>query len=228
MELNVDEVLKKAHEYDVTLTGFLCAVMMQALQNLQKEKVPNVKKRKAIRVMVPVNLRKMFGSKTLRNFIMYITPEIMPKLGEYDFREICSIVKAKMSLDITPKQMRMKIATNVSTERIMAVRMMPLFIKNLAMRIVFGMVGERTICLSLSNLGAVKLPNEMMDYVDRVDFILGVQATAPHNCGVVSFKDKLYINFIRDIKEPMLEYHFFKVLKELGLDPLVESNAKGR
>lgn len=223
-ELPVRAVLDKAKEYGVSVTNFLCAVLMQALQELQKERVPNPKKRQPIKVLIPVNLRRMFGSQTLRNFALYTTPEILPKLGEYGFEEICEVVRNRMGAEITPKQMSMKIAVNVNSERIMAVRVMPLFIKNIVMKAVFNSVGERKSCLTLSNLGAVKVPETMEPYIERMDFILGVQATAPYNCGVLSFGDTLYINFIRNIREPDLESHFFRVLRDMGLPVQVRSN----
>ena len=223
-KLPVNQVLEKAHEYGVSLTTFLCAAMMQALQNIQKEKVLNPNRRKPIKVLIPVNLRKLFPSQSLRNFVLYTIPEILPKLGEYSFEEICQVIKSKMSTDITAKNMSMMIATNISSERLMAVRVMPLFVKNFVMKAVFDSVGEKKSCLSMSNLGAVKMPKVMMQYVERLDFILGVQATAPYNCGVVSFGDKLYVNFIRNIREAELEYHFFEVLREMGISAEVESN----
>lgn len=225
--LPVKAALDKAHEYGVSLTNFLCAVMMQALQNLQAEKVPLQKKRKPIKVLIPVNLRALFPSKTLRNFAMYTTPELLPRLGEYSFEEICRVIHHCMGADITPKQMSMRIAANVSSERSVIVRVMPLFIKNFVMKAVFDLVGECKSCLSLSNLGNIKLPEPMLPYVKRFDFILGVQAAAPYNCGVLSFGDTLYINFIRNIKESELEYHFCRVLKEMGLPVSVQSNGKG-
>ena len=223
-ELPVQAVLAKAHEYGVSLTNFLCAAMMMAIQNLQRESVPNVRRRKPIKVLIPVNLRRIFPSRTLRNFALYTTPEIDPRLGEYSFEEICKAVKHRMGLDINPKQMSMKIATNVSSERSLAVKVMPLFLKNTVMKAVFNAVGERKSCLSLSNLGAVELPGEMKAYVDRMDFILGIQATAPYNCGVLSFGDTLYVNFIRNIREPELEYHFHCVLRDMGIPVRVQSN----
>ena len=223
-KLPVTEVLKKAHEYDVSLTNFLCAVTMMALQNLQREQVSNRKRRKRIRVLLPVNLRKIFPSRSLRNFALYTTPEIDPRLGDYSFEEICKVVKHRMGLEINPKYMSKMIATNVSSERIFIVKIMPLFIKNAVMKAVFEAVGERKSCLSLSNLGRVQLPEAMMPYVERMDFILGVQATGPHNCGVLSFGDSLYINFIRSIREPDLEAHFFRVLRDMGLTAEVQSN----
>lgn len=223
-KIPVKQVLDKAHEYKVSLTVFLCAAMMQAFQELQKEQLPNVKKRGPIKILLPVNLRSLFESKTLRNFALYTTPEIETRLGEYTFEEICAVVSHHMGTDVTPKQMSKKIATNVSIEKIFAIKIVPLFIKNIVMKAVFDAVGERKSCLSLSNLGAVKLPDEMMPYVTRMELILGTQATGSHNCGVLSFGDTLYINFIRNIRESALEAKFFEVLRDMGISAEVESN----
>lgn len=228
LQLSVKEILDKAHQYGVTATAFLASVMMYSIQELQRSRIPDRKRRKAIRLLIPVNLRSLFPSKTLRNFAMYATPEILPRLGDYSFEEICRIVRHCMGLQITPKRMSMMIAANVSSERILAVKLMPLFIKNFVMRLVFDAVGERKTCLSISNLGAVKLPKEMHPYIDRFDFILGVQATSPYNCGVVSFGDKLNINFIRNVKEAALESQYFQTLQNLGLEVTVQSNQSSR
>lgn len=222
--LPVKDVLEKAHGYGVSLTAFLCAALIMALQNMQQEQVPNVRRRKALKVLIPVNLRRIFPSSTLRNFVLYTRPEIDPRLGRYSFEEICRIVHHRMGMDITPKYMASLIATNVSSERILAVKLLPLFIKNFFMRMVYFSVGERKSCLSMSNLGAVQLPEEMKKYVRRMDFILGVQATTPRNCGVLSYGDSVYMNFIRGIREADLEYHFHKVLQEMGICAEVQSN----
>ena len=226
LRLSAQEVLQKAHEYGVSVTAFLCGIMMMALQSLQEELEPLQKKRKPIKVLLPVNLRPIFGSRTLRNFAMYTTPELLPALGHYTLEEALKIITHHMGAEITPKVMGMKIAANVKSERLMAVRVMPLFIKNFVMKMIFDTVGERKSCLSLSNLGAVRLPEEMMPFVERFDFILGVQAAAPYNCGVLSFKDTLYINFIRNIKQSRLEQHFCKQLQKLGLRVMAESNGR--
>ena len=220
------EVLEKAHGYGVSLTAFLCAALMMALQDMQQEQVPGLRRQKLIRVQVPVNLRSLFPSKTLRNFALYTTPEIDPRLGCYDMGEICKAVHHRLGLDVTPKIMSSRIAVNVSSERSMLVRVMPLFLKNMVMRTVFNAVGEKKCCLCLSNLGQVRLPEEMKPYVTRFDFILSAQATAPQNCAAISYGENLYVNFTRNIREPELEAHFFRVLRDLGLGAEVQSNSR--
>lgn len=224
MEVPVQAALDKAHSYDASLTVYLSACMMRALLDVQAEKIPDPRHRRHVKVLIPVNLRKIFPSRTLRNFALYSTPEADPRLGSYSIAELCRIIHHRMGLDITPQSMASKIATNVSSERSIFVKIMPLFIKNAVMKAVFNAVGEKKSSLSVSNLGNILLPGEMMPYVERMDFILGVQATAPSNCGILSFRDTLYINFIRNIREPDLEYAFFRVLRDEGLPVTVDSN----
>ncbi len=224
--LPVKDVLEVAHKYSATLTVFISAIIMKALLNLQNERNPHVRSQKRLKLMIPINLRNLFPSNTLRNFSMYTIPEIDPRLGEYSFQEICDVIKHKMGSDFTAKQMSKVIKTNVNDEQNPFIRLIPLPIKNAVMKAIFYMAGERKYCLSLSNLGKVTVPKEMDKFIKRFDFVLGIQAGSPCSCGMLSFHDTLYINFIRNTIIPELEPHFFAVLQELGLSATVESNQK--
>ena len=92
------------------------------------------------------------------------------------------------------------------------------------MKAIYNSVGERTSCLNISNLGKIEVPDVMHQYVTRFDFILGVQATKPNNCGMLSYNGTVYMNFIRNTVESCLELEFYKVLRENGLHVCVESN----
>ena len=224
--LDAAEVKARAHEHSATVTEFLTAAMMQAILRLQAEKVPHRSRRKPVKVLVPVNLRSLFPSKTLRNFALFITPELDPKLGDYSFDEICKSVHHRMGIDNTAKQMSMKIAANVNSEKSPILKVMPLFVKNAAMKAVFDAVGERKSCLCMSNLGNVRLPEVMRQYVTRMDFIIGVPSCSAYNCALLSYGGTTYINLVRSIEEPELEMHFYKVLRELGIHVKVESNQR--
>lgn len=226
MMLSAEEVRACAKSRGLSVTELLCAAMMQAILDLQAEKVRDPRRRKPVKVLVPVNLRGLFPSRTLRNFASYITPELDPRMGECSFKELCDEVHHRMGLENNRRTMRAKFAANVASERSPVLRVMPLFIKNIAMKAVFDAVGERKSCLCLSNLGNVQLPEAMAAYVRRMDFIIGVQAAAPHDCGVVTWNGTMYINCIRSIREPELEMHFYRVLRKLGLHVKVESNQR--
>ncbi len=226
--LSVADALDAAHRYNATLTVFMTAVMMMALLRLQNEMVPQIKQQKPVKVLIPINLRHLFPARTLRNFAMYTIPEADPRLGEYTLEEIIEIIRHKMGAEFTAKHMRSVIATNVNDEKNPLVRLIPLPLKNLVMKAIFNSVGEKKACLSLSNIGRIEVPAVMQPYIERFDFVLGVQAAAPYNCGMLSYGDTMYLSFIRNIEEPALERHFFEVLHTLGLPVTVESNRNER
>lgn len=224
MTLPTKAVLDEAHKYKVTATVFLTAVLMDAIQEIQEEHALSPRGKKPIKVSVPVNLRKIFDSNSFRNFSLYSNPEIDTRQGHFEFEEIVHAVHHWLSFDITKKRMASKIAANLSAEKLLAVRLMPLFIKNIVMKAVYNAVGEKKVCLSFSNLGNILVPDEMKDFVERFDFIICPQATQPYNCGMLSYNGEMQINFTRKIKEPELESKFYKALCKHNIPVKVESN----
>lgn len=222
----LSQVKAVSKKQGVSITVAMCALMMQAFCKLQKEAVKDKKKYKPIKVLVPVNLRNLFPSNTLRNFALYITPEINPKMGDYSFEEICQTVSHQMAIDLTPKRMSAKFTHNVRDEQSFILKIMPLFIKNIAMRIVFNLFGENKSCICMSNLGRLELPSELSELIERGDFILGRQASARHACGIICVGDTLYINFTRVVKEPRLEKAFYEAMCDVGIEAEIESNKR--
>ncbi|MFB0921322.1 MAG: hypothetical protein QMB62_10670, partial [Oscillospiraceae bacterium] len=77
--------------------------------------------------------------------------------------------------------------------------------------------------VTLSNLGLVRLPDEMSKYIERIGFMLGAGLN-PVSCGCVSFENKLCLNISRTIKEPLVERKFFTMLSSMGINITLESN----
>ena len=225
-QMDSDIILRMAHEKKVSVNTFLTAVLMKAILTLQFDLIQNPKKYKPVKVLVPINLRPLFGSRTLRNFALYTIPEIDPRLGDYTLDEIINVVHHKVGAYATKKNMSKMIETNVADERTLALRIVPLFIKNIVMKMVFNSVGEKKSCLSFSNLGQIQLPEEMKQYIERIDFILGPQAQAPYNCSAYSYRGILNVTFSRDIKEARLETYFFRELQHLGVEVTVQTNQR--
>lgn len=226
--IDASRVVSEAKSRGVTVSAYMSAVLIEAARRVQANRVKNPKKYKPIKLCLPVNLRKIFPSKTMRNFILYATPGIDPRLGDYTFDEICSIVAAQMKLQITEKNMAAMIKTNVDSEKSQMLRIVPLFIKNIVMKQIFNAVGEKKTCFSFSNLGVVNAPEEFSSRVDRMDFVIGCQAAAPYNVSSLTYKGKMYLNVIRNMRDAELEREIYTVLKEQGIPHTVESNSRGR
>ena len=166
------------------------------------------RKRKKVKIQIPVNLRQLFPSETMRNFVAVTNLGVDPRLGDYSFSELCQIVSYQMKLLITEKNMTTIFTPNVTAELNLFIRLVPLPLKNLIMRMVFDRVGENVSCLAISNLGNVTLPDAMTPFLERVEFVIGSQASGPYNCGVASFGDKAFIHLVRNTKEARLEKKF--------------------
>ena len=218
------EILEKAKEHKVSLTVYLISVLIKSICKIQDKHVKIKAAKRHVKILVPVNLRNFFESSSLRNFVLYVTPGINPKMGDYSFEEILKAVYHQMGSELTEKQLNSRITANVKVEKSAILKVMPLFIKNFAMKTAYNLVGESKSCLTLSNLGVITLPEEMSEYVPRMDFLLGPQAIQNYSCAVLSYKDKLYINLSRTTIKPELEKAFYKELVRQGVHVKIESN----
>ena len=223
--LPTDKLLEKAHEQGTTVTGWLAAVMAEAVLARQKED-PDPGRRRHIKITVPVNLRRIFGMNTMRNFTLAVNIGFDPRLGEYSHEEICRLMHHQLAAETTRQRMAGRVATNVNLQRSLPLRLIPLPLKTLAMRLVYALSGESKGCLNISNMGTVTLPAAMAPYVERFDFIIGVQYSYPNNCSVVSWQGKTYISMIRGIRDSELERLFFSSLVEKGIPVDIESNRR--
>ena len=219
------EVLKeKAHEQGVTVTAYLAAVMAEAVRDRQNMEGKPPRRLKPVKITIPVNLRKTFGMDTMRNFALAVNIGFDPKLGEYSHEEICKLMYHQLAAEATPQRMAGRVTTNVALQRSMIIRLIPLPLKKMCMRIVYALSGESKGCLNISNMGPITLPDVMTEYIERFEFVIGVQFSYPNNCSVVSWNGKTYISMIRGIQESELERLFFSRLVELGVPVEVESD----
>ncbi|MBO4838739.1 MAG: hypothetical protein J5493_05150 [Lachnospiraceae bacterium] len=205
-----------------TVTALLSALMTDTITEIQAAHVPR-KSWKPVKVTVPVNLRKVFDTETLRNFSLVLNIGVDPRLKDYSLEELCREYREQMALESAPEKMAGRIAANVLPQWAMGMRVAPLFLKTLVLRAIYSRVGERKGCINISNMGQVNLPPEMARHVDRMDFMIGVQFTYPNNCSVVSYGDTTCINMVRNIQETELERRFFTRLVRMGIPVLIES-----
>lgn len=220
--MSVSEVMGVAKSYNATVTEYLNAVLLYALL-LRQESDRNIMLR-PVKIAMPVNLRRFFPSKTLRNFITMIYPGIDPRLGDYTFEEIVTHVHNYMRYYLNEKLLRGDITTNAATQRNPFIRVVPLFIKDFVVRQFYSKVQDRNSSAGLTNMGALKVSEGMKPYIERFDIYMGQPFSSRTNCAVVSFEDTLTINFASSIIEADVERLFFRKLVQDGIHVKIESN----
>lgn len=126
----------------------------------------------------------------------------------------CTITCAIIS---TKKFLRGDITTNAATTRNPFIRVVPLFLKDIVVRTFYRKVQDKNSSAGLTNMGAMKVPEDMKPYIDRFDIYMGQPFSSRTNCAVISFDDTLTINFASCIMEADVERHFFRKLVEDGI-----------
>jgi NRPS condensation-like uncharacterized protein len=219
-ELSLNEIKSKAKEREVGLSDYLIAVYLLVLQEIHNElpKYSRAARRKIIRVQVPVNLRNIYPTRSMRNFSLFVLPEIDLRLGHYSFEEIIKIVHHTMQIETDEKLINKIISRNVGSERNILVRGIPLFLKNKILRHKFYSQGANQYSGVLTNLGKIELPSEISGRVDHFVFI----PPPPNkklkiNCGVAGYQDKLMITFGNITGSNEMQKKFFRFLSSQGI-----------
>ena len=205
----------------VTVTEYLAALMLKVLIDKQKAEC---RKQKEVSIQIPVDLRRAFGSSTLRNFTICLRVKIDPKKGDYTFDELLRQVKFQLRLANDVKEHNMMITANMGIERNPLIRCMPLVIKNLGVGLSFFFTAEQTTSALISNLGALDIRRELSDNVHKFIFMPAPGKLNAARIGVATCNDNLVITFANSFTESDIEREFFTALVKSGLHVKIESN----
>lgn len=163
--LDGDMLHKKAKEYGATINEYMTAVMLYCACCHQEATQPKRKKMLPVRILVPINLRLLVPTKTLRNFSTFVDPEIDCRLGHYTFEEILKKTKAYLQYFSDPKMLFSGVASNVALQKSWLIRLIPFPLKKCIITAIYRHVGDRTVTADFSNLGRVTLPSGVNEHV---------------------------------------------------------------
>lgn len=218
--LPADKLLGLAHEQGCTMSEYLASLLIWSIYNSSYRRSPG--RRKPIVISLPVNLRGMFDSTTMRNFFGHINISVTPKPGD-KLEEVAAAVKKCFSERVNREYFERQIAGNVAIERITPIRFVPVWIKDLVMRLIFAK-SEKNYTITMSNLGRLRLPDTIADKVERMEMLLGGSRTHPKKVSLCSYGNTLAISFSSTIDDNSLERFFAKYLSEHGITATLVSN----
>ncbi len=221
IKVSLSSIKPKASDKGVSITDYLVAAYLYTLQEIYEETgtYSRYKKYKTIRVQVPVNLRNIFPSKSMRNFSLFVLPEIDLRLGHYSFDEIIKTVYHQIRLETDKKLINKNIARNVGPERKIYVKSIPLVLKSFILRLKFYSLGPGQYSGVITNLGKVSLPAEMESMIDHFVF------TPPPpnnmlkiNCGIIGFGDRLVLSFGNISRSNEPEKKIIRLMRDQGIE----------
>ena len=218
--MSASQLKSVAKQHNATVTEYLGAVQLMALNRLAA--VTNSPENPPIRVLIPVNLRRIYDMETIRNFSSYIFYQYN---GQNDIDEVIDDIRKQTEEQMTDDYFRGMVSFNYNNGNSPLLKIVPLAVKRFVLGCIVSGRGDGVVnCSTLSNLGIVKAPKQFDDLVLRYDFMLGKPAKKTNNFAVATYNDTCVISMTSPFVERDCEMYFFRKLAEAGIDIAVESD----
>jgi NRPS condensation-like uncharacterized protein len=189
LKLSASKIHQVAKSYNTTITVFLAAVYVQSLIDFNRSNKPVV-------VTVPVNLRKQFKSKTLRNFTYIVNIAI--KQEDYNsFEELIDLIHKQLKEKTTSDFLLSRFSKNVLMEEALWLKLTPSGLKDWVLRFAKAKVHDKCSTTILSNPGIIYMPSDLKKHIKHMEFILYASKAQPINMGVCTFNDEMVISLSR-------------------------------
>ncbi len=213
-----------AGQFHAGLTEFVLAVFIHVLAERYHTVVPRKRNRRPIRVLIPVNMRPHTGSRTTRNFFVFVMVEVDQRLGRYGLDEIVTKVHHQLRGALDPRSLRRQISRNVRAERNVLIRVSPVPAKDIILRVVHRLRGEAVNTASFSNLGVVRFPTVIEPLVERMEFVPPPSTATGVNMTMISTGDTTTLTFGSTRIDHDIEQQVAEALRNRGAQGLARTN----
>lgn len=218
--LHLPELKAVCKGYGVSINEYLVSVYVWSVYteylHAQPSSLP-------IRVAVPVNLRPYFNSITTKNFFVMISAEFRPEQEHSSFPDVLSAVRDSLRTQLTPEHLEQVFSYNVSNQKNRFLRLVPLPLKNLAMRQVYTRSALANTA-TITNVGAVEVEEPYRPYIEQFHAFLAISKGQHIKGTICSYGDTLVFSFSYDLIDPSVQRGFFQKLASDGLSVEIESN----
>lgn len=218
--LNIPQLKAVCKKWNVSINEYLVSVFIWSIYLECMHGMPG---KKPIRVAVPVNLRPFFDSVTTKNFFAVVSAEFHPTEETYTFEEVLGLVKKSLKEQINKEHLEEIFSYNVSNEKTLIARAVPLVLKKIAIRSVYTSAALANTS-TVTNIGNISVKDEYEPYVEGFHAYLAMSMGQNLKGTICSYKDTLVFTFSFILKDTSVQKAFFRKLAEDGLDVSIESN----
>ncbi len=220
--IKISALKEVCRRYKVSINEYLVAAFTWSVYTEYMHRMPA---KRPVRVAVPVNLRPYFNSVTTKNFFTVVSAEFFPKENEaeYTFEEIVKITSKSLRSQINREHLEELFSYNVSNEKNLIARAVPLFLKNIAMRYVYTSAALANTS-TVTNIGSITVPEDYKPYVKMFSAYLAMSKGQNLKGTICSYGDTLVFSFSSILRDPSAQRGFFRRLSEDGLEVEIESN----
>lgn len=218
--LNIPQLKKVCKQWNASINEYLVSVFIWSVYLECMHGMPG---KKPVRVAVPVNLRPFFDSVTTKNFFAVVSAEFQPQKETYTFEEVLRIVQESLQEQINKEHLEEIFSYNVSNEKALIARAVPLVLKKLAIRSVYTSAALANTS-TVTNIGNISVQEEYEPYVEGFHAYLAMSKGQNLKGTICSYKDTLVFSFSFILKDTSVQKAFFRKLADDGLDVAIETN----
>ncbi len=208
-------------EHGCTVTEMIGALFMLSVYETKIK--PQSLPPQDIQLFVPINLRKIFPSVTMRNFSLFSRIGVTAS-DEMTLESLIATIHESLARDTRKDVLSDKISTTVYAEKFLPMRMMPLFMKRLIFRISNLFFGKNKKTATFSSVGVINLPDSFRPYVKDMGLSITANNACPVTITALTAYDTMCINFTRTITDTEIEKRFTRYLTDFGMKVKVTSN----
>ena len=214
-KMSAKQLKDVSKRYGGTVTNYMLALMFIASRAATDELNGELS------IQVPVNMRKFYPSKTLRNYSLYCwVRKELKDIGELP--TLIEDIKEQLEKRASKESMNRMLAA--AKALVSSVRYIPLFIKQPVAAAVYGFLGDKIFTNTLSNLGVVTFPPELAEYIESMDFVLGTASTNRAECTLVTTGDAVTFTITKNTKDPSFEEKMYELLSKDGIEVIAEGS----
>jgi NRPS condensation-like uncharacterized protein len=218
--VNIPALKQVCHSYGMSINEYLVAVYVWSIY---KECLHGMTDEHAIRAAVPVNLRPFFDSVTTKNFFVMVSAELRPDQENLNLEQVMERVKESLRSQMDKEHLEALFSYNVSNQQNLFARAVPLFLKNIAIRLVYTQSALAN-STTMTNIGNIRLEPEYEPYVEMFHAFLAMSKGQLLKATVCSYRDTLAVTFSSMLAQAHVQRAFFRQLAADGLEVTIESN----
>ncbi|MBR3769472.1 MAG: hypothetical protein IKL06_02955 [Lachnospiraceae bacterium] len=218
--MKIPELKAVCKSYGVSINEYFIGCYVWSVY---KECLHGMPSKNPIRVAVPVNLRPYFNSNTTKNFFVMVSAEFLPTKEEYEFGEVLQIIRTSLRSQINKEHLEELFSYNVSNEKILLARAVPLVLKNIAMSIVYSKSAYANTT-TFTNIGNITVEEAYRPYIDMFHAFLPMSKGQNLKGTICSFGDTMAMNFSYVLKDTSIQRCFFRKIAEDGIAVEIETN----
>lgn len=218
--LPLHRVTELAKAFNVGLTPLVTTAIICAI----RADMPHRDRHRAIRLDVPVDLRRVFGSTTTRNFFGLAFVSYVPGNRDESADAIAAQIHDQLRVTTEAERLKSRMNRMISLEKNPLLRLAPLFVKDLVLKGADRLTARETTT-TISNIGRVDFDGQLAPHIRNVNLLT---STTGLNFTLCSFADDLSIGISTAYSNLDIIKDFCRFFSHRGIEGYLNVNKTDR